>query len=92
MAKFNKEDLLDLLDDNCDTLEKVSDKIVGNRRWSVDHSLTFKDKASGKFYRTTYSVGATEQQDEGPWEYEEDMIECAEVRPIEKVVIVYEPV
>ena len=32
----------------------------------------------GKFYMTTYSVGATEMQWEKPWEYEEE-VECTEV-------------
>lgn len=91
-ATFKKDDLLAVLDDDCETLEKVSDAIVDNSRWSIQHSLIFKDKASGKFYAAGYSVGATEQQDEGPWEHDGDDIVCAEVRPVEKVVIVYKRV
>lgn len=87
---FKKTDLLDLLDDCCETLEKVSDRIVDTGRWSIHSNLIFKDKASGKFYEVRYSVGATESQDEAPFEYEEDDVKCYEVRPVEKTVIVYE--
>ena len=45
-------------------------------RWSIVHEIVFEDK--GKFYRTTYSVGATEMQWGKPWEYEEE-VECEEV-------------
>lgn len=91
ISAFKKRDLLRLLDrEDCDALDLVKDRVVGTSRWSVSHELVFKDKASGKFYATAYSRGATEQQDERPFEYDEDVIECEEVRPVEKVVIVYE--
>lgn len=92
MPNFKKTDLLDLLDDNSETLEKVSDTITSTSRWSVNHTLVFRELATGKFFRAAYSVGATEQQDEGPWEHEGEVIAVVEVRPVEKVVTVYEPV
>ncbi|MEG0898331.1 MAG: hypothetical protein RSF40_01295 [Oscillospiraceae bacterium] len=54
----------------------IKNDIVDTSRWSIYHEIIFEDK--GKFYRTYYSVGATECQDESPWEYE-DEIECIEV-------------
>ena len=54
----------------------IEDKVIDNTRWSVVHEIVFKDK--GKFYQTTYSEGATEYQDEKPWEYE-DEVKCIEV-------------
>lgn len=92
MPSFKKADLLDLLDDNSDALEKVSDTIIGTSRWSINHALVFREVETGKFFRAPYSVGATEQQDEGPWEHEGEVITAVEVRPVEKVVTVYEPV
>lgn len=83
---FEKQFLLDLLDDDGDPT--VYDKIIDTSRWSIHYERVFKH--DGKFYRTYYSVGATESQDESPYEYEPDMIECGEVKPVEKVVIVYE--
>lgn len=54
----------------------IEDEVVGNSRWSVQHSIIFEYQ--GKFYSTSYSVGATEMQDERPWEYE-DTVDCYEV-------------
>lgn len=71
----------------------VSDRIVGTRRWSVDHEIVFRvpGQPEGEAWLTTYSVGATESQDEGPWEYENE-VECTLVRQVEKTVTVWEPV
>lgn len=68
----------------------VEDKIIDNSRWSIHHSLIFK-WLDGKFYETSYRVGATESQDEQAWEYDET-IPCTEVAQVEKVVKVWEPV
>lgn len=66
----------------------ISDRITGHRRWSIDHERIFEN--DGKFYKTNYSVGATESQDESPYENSPDEIECSEVRSVEKTVTVYE--
>ncbi len=68
--------------------ETIYDQIVGHGRWSVHHERVFKFE--GKYYRTTYSVGATESQDESPYDYEPGEIECPEVFPVEKLQIVYQ--
>jgi hypothetical protein len=81
--KIPREEMLDILGSE----DEVQNTIVGHRRWSVDHEMIFK--YNGKLYRANYSVGATESQDEGPWEYE-DEVEVTEVNPVEKTVIVYE--
>lgn len=80
--KFSKEFLQD------DGGETVYDKVIGRRRWSLDRERVFKHE--GRYFRTRYSVGATENQDERPYEDEDDEIECVEVFPVEKTVIVYE--
>jgi len=56
----------------------VFDTIVGHSRWSVQHEIIFRDPAGSRHWRTWYSVGATENQDEYPWEYD-DVIACVEV-------------
>lgn len=72
-----------------DQVKVLSDKIVDQSRWSVIHELIVQIK--DKTYRADYSVGATEQQDESPWQYE-DEIEFVEVQQVEKVIKVWEPV
>ena len=53
--------------------ETIEDKITEKSRWSLYHRRIFKH--DGKLYETYYSVGATEQQDESPYEDEPDEIE-----------------
>jgi hypothetical protein len=43
------------------------------------------------FYKSSYSQGSTECQDESPYEYDNDEIECKEMTRIEKVVYDYIP-
>jgi len=76
---FTKEYLMEELDlpDNA-----IEDKIIDTTRWSVLHDIIFKDK-DGKHYSGNYSCGATEQQDESPWEYDKEVV-CVEVE--EKIV------
>lgn len=90
MSNFTKQEMQDLAyEDYDDTLfEVVYDKLIDTSRWSNIHEIVFKH--SGKFYKSNYSVGATESQDESPYEYEGDVITVREVTPVEKVTIVYE--
>lgn len=81
--KFNREFLESLDKDNI-----VSDIITDHDRWSVSHERVFKYK--GKFYITHYSVGATEYQEQEM--YYDDVVECKEVAPVQKLVTVYEVV
>lgn len=54
----------------------LTNEITDTSRWSIHHEIVFAH--DGKFYRTWYSEGATEQQCESPWEYQEN-VECYEV-------------
>lgn len=84
--KFPKQKLLDMLDD----AKFLEDNIVDTSRWSIHHEVVFEHE--GKFYRSSYSVGATEYQDETPWENDADKdgnIECPEVQRVEKVTYAY---
>ena len=67
----------------------IVDNIIDTTRWSIIHEIVFED--NGKFYRATYSEGATECQDERPWEYE-DEVECEEVELREVKVKKWMPV
>ena len=82
-VKFKKDFLVDELDLPYNDDIVKSDEIDDTSRWSVFHTLVFEHE--GKFYQTHYSVGATEMQDESPWEFE-DEVECHEVEEKEVVV------
>jgi hypothetical protein len=79
--KFAKEWLQD------DGGETIEDRVIGQSRWAVHHERVFQHE--GRFFRTRYRVGATEYQDEEPYEHEGDEIECVEVFPTEKTITVY---
>lgn len=83
--KFTKDFLLETLDDSTvDVVNQISD----SSRWSIYYDRVIK--VDGKFYQANYSVGATEQQDERPYEYDGDEIECREVFPVQKTITIYE--
>ena len=83
--KFSKEFLLDEEWD-----ELISGRVVDQGRWTTTYERIFKYK--DKFYRTFFDRGSTEMQDCYPYEYEGNEIECKEVKPVEKLIIVYEEV
>jgi hypothetical protein len=88
MRKFPRSDMVDMLDGD-EKYKIIYDNIVDNSRWSIHHEVVFEFE--NKFYKTSYRIGATENQDERPWEYD-DTVDCQEVKPVEKTVIVYEKV
>ena len=89
--KFLKTVLQNMADHDADNGYKIIyDNIVDNTRWSICHELVFE--YDNKFYMTGYRVGATECQDESPYEYDDAEIECQEVKPVEKTITVYEPI
>lgn len=86
-VRFSRDYLMKELDLPYDNT--IVDNIIDTTRWSIIHEIVFED--NGKFYRTTYSEGATECQDERPWEYE-DEVECEEVELREVKVKKWMPV
>lgn len=67
--------------------EIVSDETTGNGRWSIYHTIVVKRLSDNKFFESDYSVGATESQDESPYEYGDAVFK--EVLPMEKTVTYY---
>lgn len=74
--------------DDHDDFELISKEITDTSRWSIFYENIYKRISDGKFFKTNYSEGATECQDESPYEYDDAVFE--EVFPVEKTVIVYE--
>ena len=91
--KFTKATLQDLVYDYGDIEDYeqytvISKDIVDTSRWSIVYKMIFQ--YGNRFFQTSYRKGATECQDESPYEYESDEIECKEVFPVEKTIVVYE--
>ena len=92
--KFDKKVLQDLVcervyesEDGSLKLQIVQCKHNGDSRWSQHYRAVFTDGT--KFYETGYSRGSTEYQDESPYEYDKDEIECPQVVPIPETVTKY---
>jgi hypothetical protein len=75
-------------DDNVEGFKIVENKIVDHRRWSIVYRIVVEK--DGKFYASSYSIGATESQDESPYENDGDQIDFPEVQKKEVLTIVYE--
>ena len=71
--KLDKEYMINELDLPASAL---LDEITDTSRWSIHHRIIFAYQ--GRFYETYYSEGATEMQDESPWEYD-NQVDCYEV-------------
>jgi hypothetical protein len=66
----------------------IEDKIVGKRRWSTEYEIVVQRKSDGKYFKDGYRRGATESQDERPYEWSEPNF--TEVFPVTKTYIDYE--
>lgn len=87
--KFEKTILQEIVDEEYDEIlsEVIKDTIVETTRWSIVHECIFK--FGGLLYKTSYRRGATEMQEESPYEYDEDMIECQEVLAVKRMITDY---
>lgn len=81
--KFSKQFLIDTNGDENDVINEISD----TSRWCVLYDRIFKYE--GNLYSADYRVGATEQQDERPYELEDDEIDCPEMEEYTKVITAY---
>ncbi len=91
--KFKKEDMKmlafeDIYDDG-EWIIHVHEQIDSSR-WSIHYYMVFE--YDGKCYESTFSRGATESQDERPYDDEGDLIECQEVEAYEVIVTKYRKV
>lgn len=66
----------------------ISDEIIDHRRWTVVHKVTVQRLSDSKYFSSSYSLGATESQERGAYEYDQPTFK--EVFPVEKTTIVYE--
>ena len=79
-------------DENTDWHQVVGTReIIGTGRWSIYYTAVFEYVLIGRFYRFNWAVGATESQDERPFEYDKEY-EPQEVTKQEKMMEVWEEV
>lgn len=66
----------------------IQRRLEGHSRWSLQYNIIIQRVSDGKFFSSDYSEGATESQDERPYEWGEP--EFTEVFPVQKTHTVYE--
>jgi len=78
----------DIIYENDSNFETIQNKIVGTRRWAIEYEIVVQRNSDGKFFKDAYRRGATESQDERPYEWSEPNF--TEVFPVAKTYIDYE--
>jgi hypothetical protein len=81
---LTRNEAFELLDDPNSGL--IQDTIVDTARWSIVHKIIVK--IGDKLYQSRYSVGATECQEERPWEWDKT-VDFFEVEEYQKTVTDY---
>jgi len=70
------------------SFKKISEEIVDHSRWAVGYHIIVQRENDGKFFSSSYKVGATESQDQSPYDYDTPVFK--EVFRVEKTIITYE--
>jgi hypothetical protein len=89
VLKLSREDGRRIVYEDTSEFEVIYDRVIDNSRWSVHHEIVVKRLSDGKFFKSFYSRGATESQDEQPYDLEY-VATFEEVKQVEKVIISYE--
>lgn len=87
--KFSRDRGREIIFDDDDKFTVIKRDIVDTSRWSIITDVIVKRLSDGKLFKSCYSQGATESQDERPYEYDE-FAEFTEVFAVEKTITVYE--
>ena len=86
--KFDAQEAREIIANDHTDFKVVQSTLLSHSRWSLHYETIVQRFSDGKYFSTCYQVGATEQQDERPYEYETPHFK--EVFPTEKTVTVYE--
>lgn len=84
---LTRSEACDAKDGDNPQFKVISDEIIEHSRWSVLHWVVLQRISDGRFFADSYGVGATESQDERPWEYTAP--DFREVFPVERTVVEY---
>ena len=77
VLKITKEELNEWDMPDCPPPNAVIllDEMIDHARWSIVHKIViqFEDDGPDIAWEGSYRIGATEMQDESPWEYENEV-------------------
>ena len=90
--KVSKDTLVELAHGGSDPdWEVVHEEPISKSRWSINHTNIIKQLSTNRFFSTHFQRGATEYQEQEPYEYEPEEIELVEFVPVEVTVTKYVP-
>lgn len=69
----------------------IEDIYSHSGRWSKVFNFVIQRLSDGKYFKGSYSCGATECQDESAFEYDE-IVKLNQVIPVKKTIIAYEEI
>ena len=91
IKEFPKEFMKNLAyDEQDETVKVLKREQVDSRRWMANYEVVFEFE--GFLYMSNYDMGLTENQENEPYEYDPDMIECTLVEAYEKTITYYKPI
>lgn len=88
VLKINASDAREIVWGGHEDWETIETNIDGTSRWEIQKSGAFRYKPTDKVYLAYWSVGATEQQDVMPYEFE-DEAEFFEAEQVERTIKVW---
>ncbi len=87
---FPTVDLKDMLESEPPGYTLLENESFAKGRWSIHYRLIFQHESHpGKFWQAQYSIGATEYQDERPFDNEGEFVRCLEVKPVQITKTIY---
>jgi hypothetical protein len=87
--KLTPKEGLSIVWEDTDEFKTIHNKVVDTSRWSIHYEIIVERLSDNKYFKSNYSVGATEYQDERPYEYEKYAV-FKEVFPVQKTITVFE--
>jgi hypothetical protein len=78
----------EIISDENDNFKIIERTIEDTGRWSINYRIIVQRLSDGKFFESFYSEGATEAQDEKPYEWGDAVF--SEVFKTQKTITVYE--
>lgn len=81
----SQEEAREIIYGDNEDFDVVYRQIVDNSRWSVEYECVVKNNKNNTYWMTYYSVGATEQQDERPFEYSDPFFFRVEPKEVTKI-------
>ena len=85
--KVEPRDAREIVSGDDERFKLIQEEIDGTSRWTVDYSVIVQRISDGKYFSSCYSCGATEMQEQLP--YDNDEPEFTEVFKEEKVIEVF---